>query len=250
MISSLSDFKNPFFIGVAGTGMSALAQYLQGIGKNASGSDRYFKEGEFNETKDKLEGEKIKCFLQDGSGINDKTDLVVVSTAIEDTVHEVQKAKQLNIPIIKRSELLALIAESKKTIAVGGTSGKSTTTAMLFAILEHAGMQPSIISGAGLTSIIKEGKIGNAKVGKGEWLVIEADESDGSIVQYHPEIGLLLNVDKDHQEIDELMQIFGVFKNNTKELFVVNQSNALSKLLSVNIDHDFSTNENIPAGFR
>jgi UDP-N-acetylmuramate--alanine ligase len=107
MISSLSDFKNPFFIGIAGTGMSALAQYLQGIGKNVSGSDRYFKEGELNETKDKLEAERIKCFLQDGSGINDKTDLVVVSTAIEDTVYEVQKAKQLNIPIIKRSELLA-----------------------------------------------------------------------------------------------------------------------------------------------
>src|SRR6187455_99725 len=223
MISSLSDFKNPFFIGVAGTGMSALAQYLQGIGKNVSGSDRYFKEGEFNETQEKLEAEGIKCFLQDGSGINDKTDLVVVSTAIEDTVYEVQKAKQLNIPIIKRSELLALIAESKKTIAVGGTSGKSTTSAMLFDILEYAGMKPSIISGAGLISIIKEEKIGNSKVGTGEWLVIEADESDGSIVQYKPEIGLLLNIDKDHQEIEELMNIFGTFRSNTKQLFVVNQ---------------------------
>ena len=246
MISSLSDFKNPFFIGVAGTGMSALAQYLQGIGKNVSGSDRYFKEGEFNETKDKLEAEGIKCFLQDGSGINDKTDLVVVSTAIEDTVYEVQKAKQLNIPIIKRSELLALIAESKKTIAVGGTSGKSTTTAMLFAILEHAGMQPSIISGAGLTSIIKEGKIGNAKVGTGDWLVIEADESDGSIVHYKPEIGLLLNVDKDHKEIDSLMEIFTTFKNNSKK-FVVNQPHPLAKKLSADIKNDFSIDEKIPA---
>ena len=223
--------------------MSALAQYLQGIGKNVSGSDRYFKEGEFNETKEKLEAEGIKCFLQDGSGINDKTDLIVVSTAIEDTVYEVQKAKQLNIPIIKRSELLALIAESKKTIAVGGTSGKSTTTAMLFAILEQAGMQPSIISGAGLTSIIKEGKIGNAKVGKGDWLVIEADESDGSIVHYKPEIGLLLNVDKDHKEIDSLMEIFTTFKNNSKK-FVVNQSHLLAKKLSQDIKNDFSIDEN------
>ena len=223
--------------------MSALAQYLQGIGKNVSGSDRYFKEGEFNETKEKLEAEGIKCFLQDGSGINDKTDLIVVSTAIEDTVYEVQKAKQLNIPIIKRSELLALIAESKKTIAVGGTSGKSTTTAMLFAILEQAGMQPSIISGAGLTSIIKEGKIGNAKVGKGDWLVIEADESDGSIVHYKPEIGLLLNVDKDHKEIDSLMEIFTTFKNNSKK-FVVNQSHSLAKKLSQDIKNDFSIDEN------
>ncbi|HMK18909.1 MAG TPA: Mur ligase domain-containing protein [Chitinophagaceae bacterium] len=246
MISSLNEFKNPFFIGIAGTGMSALAQYLQGIGKNVSGSDRYFKEGDFNETKDKLEAEGIKCFLQDGTGINDKTDLIVVSTAIEDTVYEVQKAKQLNIPIIKRSELLALIAESKKTIAVGGTSGKSTTTAMLFAILEHAGMQPSIISGAGLTSIIKEGKIGNAKVGKGDWLVIEADESDGSIIYYKPEIGLLLNVDKDHKEIDSLMEIFTTFKRNSKK-FVVNQSHPLARKLSADIKDDFSIDEKIPA---
>jgi UDP-N-acetylmuramate--alanine ligase len=248
MISFLSDFQNPFFIGVAGTGMSALAQYLQGIGKNVSGSDRYFKKGEFNETKEKLEAEGINCFLQDGSGINDKTDLVVVSTAIEDTVYEVQKAKQLNIPIIKRSELLALIAESKKTIAVGGTSGKSTTTAMLFAILEYAGMHPSIISGAGLTSIIKEGKIGNAKVGKGDWLVIEADESDGSIVYYKPGIGLLLNVDKDHKEIDSLMEIFTTFKNNSKK-FVVNRSHPLARKLSVDIKNDFSTDKKFSAGY-
>jgi len=248
MISSLSDFENPFFIGVAGTGMSALAQYLRGIGKNVSGSDRYFKDGEFNETKEKLEAEGISCFLQDGSGINDKTDLIVVSSAIEDTVYEVQKAKQLNIPIIKRSELLALIAESKKTIAVGGTSGKSTTTAMLFAILEYAGMQPSIISGAGLTSIIKEGKIGNAKVGKGDWLVIEADESDGSIIYYKPEIGVLLNVDKDHKEIDSLMEIFTTFKNNSKK-FVVNQSHSLAKKLSQDIKNDFSIDERNPARY-
>ena len=93
---------------------------------------------------------------------------------------------------------------------------------MLFDILEYAGLDPSIISGAGLISIIKKGKIGNAKVGKGEWLVIEADESDGSIIQYKPEIGLLLNVDKDHQEIDELMSLFTVFKNNSKYFVVKN----------------------------
>ena len=198
-MKSIHDFKNVFFIGIAGVGMSAIAQYLAGVGKNVSGSDRYFKEGTYNETKEKLEAEGIRCFLQNGDGITTDTDLVVVSTAIEDTVFGVQKAKQLNIPIIRRSELLALIAASKKTIAVGGTSGKSTTSAMLFDILDKAGLQPSIISGAGLVSIIREGKIGNAKVGAGDWLVIEADESDGSIVQYHPEIGLLLNIDKDHQ---------------------------------------------------
>ena len=239
MIKNLSDFQNVFFIGIAGVGMSAVAQYLQGIGKQVSGSDRYFHPEEFNKTKNQLEAEGIKCFLQDGSGISENTDLIVVSTAIEDTVFEVKKAKQLNIPIIKRSELLALIAKSKKTVAVAGTSGKSTTSAMLFHILEDAGLQPSIISGAGLTKIIKEGKIGNAAVGKGDWLIIEADESDGSVVQYEPEIGLLLNVDKDHQEIEELMELFTIFKNNTDSLFVVNQSNTLAKTLSANFQNDF-----------
>ena len=248
MVTGINDFKNVFFIGVAGVGMSAIAQYLAGIDKKVSGSDRYFKEGEINETKTKLEAEGIQCFLQNGDGITNETDLVVVSTAIEDTVFEVQKARLLNIPIIKRSELLALIAKSKRTIAVGGTSGKSTTSAMLFDILDKAGLQPSIISGAGLVSIIKEGKIGNAKVGAGEWLVIEADESDGSIVQYEPEIGLLLNIDKDHQEIDELMRIFTTFKNNSKK-FIVNQSNALAKQLSQNITQDFSSDEGSGAGY-
>ncbi len=245
MIKNISNFQNPFFIGVAGVGMSAIAQYLRGIGKEVSGSDRYFHPNEYNKTKEQLEAEGIKCFLQDGTGISEKTDLVVVSTAIEDTVFEVQKAKELGIPIIKRSELLAIIAKSKKTVAVAGTSGKSTTSAMLFQILLDAGLEPSIISGAGLTSIIKQGKIGNAHVGKGDWLIIEADESDGSVVQYEPEIGLLLNIDKDHQEIDELIEIFTIFKKNTKGLFVVNQSNTLAKTLSANSDNDFGfENEN------
>lgn len=120
MISSLNDFKNPFFIGVAGVGMSAIAQYLKGIGKDVSGSDRFFVPGVYNEVKEKLEIEGVRCFVQNGEGITPETDLIVVSTAIEDTVAEVQKAKQLNIPIHKRSELLSLIASSKKTIAVGG----------------------------------------------------------------------------------------------------------------------------------
>jgi len=109
-------------------------------------------------------------------------------------------------------------------------------------------MQPSIISGAGLTSIIKEGKIGNAKVGKGDWLVIEADESDGSIIHYKPEIGLLLNVDKDHKEIDVLMEIFTTFKNNSKK-FVVNQSHPLARRLSEDLKNDFSIDEKYKAKY-
>jgi len=250
MIQSITDFQSPFFIGVAGTGMSALAQYLQGIGKNVSGSDRQFYAGSKNETQQKLEAEGIQCFPQDGTGITEHTDLIVVSTAIEDTVEEVIKAKALNIPIIRRSALLAMIAESKKTIAVGGTSGKSTTVAMIYEILSFAGLEPGIISGAGLTRLIKEGKIGNAAVGKGEWLVIEADESDGSIVQYKPEVGVLLNIDKDHQEIDQLIGLFNTFKNNTRSFFVVNQSHPIAQSLSANSMWNFSVNDKDDAAYR
>jgi UDP-N-acetylmuramate--alanine ligase len=248
MISSIHDFQRPFFIGIAGAGMSAIAQYLSSTGKNVSGSDRFFKSGEPNDIKEKLEAEGIQCFPQNGEGITEAVDLIVVSTAVEDTVPEVQKAKQLNIPIIKRSKLLAVIATSKKTIAVAGTSGKSTTSAMLFDILEFAGLQPSIISGAGLVSIIKKGKIGNAKAGAGEWLVIEADESDGSIVQYKPEVGLLLNVEKDHKEMDVLMEVFTVFKNNSRK-FIVNQSHPQARQLSQDVKQDFSLSNDIPAGY-
>lgn len=248
MIQSINDFKRVFFIGIAGTGMSAIAQYLKGIGKEVSGSDRYFHPGERNDTQVRLEAEGIPCFLQDGSGIDAGIDLVVVSTAVEETVPEVIKTRSLHIPIIKRSELLALIAKSKKTIAVGGTSGKSTTSAMLFEIMQYAGLSPSIISGAGLVSIIREGKIGNAKVGRGDWLVIEADESDGSIVQYHAEIGLLLNIDKDHKEIDELLTIFKTFQQNSNR-FVVNRSHTLAAALSRDINDDFCHHAACEAGY-
>jgi UDP-N-acetylmuramate--alanine ligase len=250
MITGLSDFRSVFFIGIAGTGMSAIAQYLAGNGKVVSGSDRYFLAREVNETREKLEQLGISCFLQNGDGIQVGIDLVVVSTAVEDTVLEVQLAKSLGIPIIRRSALLAMIAASKKTIAVGGTSGKSTTSAMLFDILEYAGKNPSIISGAGLISLIKEGLIGNAKAGSGEWLVIEADESDGSIVQYEPEVGLLLNVEKDHQEMDALMDIFGQFRDHTRQLFIVNQGQAAARRLSRNPAQDFSADSAFPAGYQ
>ncbi len=229
---------NYYFIGIAGTGMSAIAQYLKAAGHQVSGSDRQFQKDIYNESRTALEAEGIICFEQGANGIAVDVDIVVVSTAIEETVPEVQQARALGKPIKKRSELLAEIVSQKKTIAIAGTSGKSTTTAMLFEILLHAGLHPSIIGGAGLTRLIKKGKIGNAAYGEGEWLVIEADESDGSIVQYHPAIGVLLNVDKDHQDLEALMELFKTFKSHS-EKFIVNKSHPLAASLSSNDAHDF-----------
>ncbi len=245
---SINNYYNFHFIGVAGTGMSAIAQYLSGIEKTVSGSDRYFHPNEPNDTKEKLEQAGITCFLQDGSGITEATEVIVISTAVEETNVEIQKARSLQIPIITRSQVLTLISNDKRTIAVGGTSGKSTTSAMLFDILEYAGLAPSIISGAGLVRLQELGKIGNAFVGNSDLLVIEADESDGSIVNYHPKIGLLLNLDKDHKEISELQGIFEIFKSHSQH-FIVNASNVLAVPFSQNLQQDFSSN-NADAGYK
>jgi UDP-N-acetylmuramate--alanine ligase len=248
MIDSLHAFSAPYFIGIGGTGMSALAQYLQGIGKQVAGSDRLFVAGVQNEVQDKLKQAGIRCFAQDGTSLTRAFDVVIVSTAIEETVIEVKQARELGIPILHRAALLSLIASSKKTIAIAGTSGKSTTSAMLFDILYRAGYEPSIISGAGLVRIIEEGKIGNAVAGKGEWLVIEADESDGSIVQYHPHTGVLLNIDKDHDETEKLVTLFTTFKNNC-EHFIVNRSHPLAASLSAAAAYDFEVGEQEGVGY-
>jgi UDP-N-acetylmuramate--alanine ligase len=233
--------NNIFFIGVGGAGMSAIAQYLSGQGKKISGSDRLFTQPENDYIKLQLEKENIQCYLQDGSGIDENTEAIIISTAIEESNFEIVKAKSLQIPIVLRADLLAEICASKRTIAIAGTSGKSTVTAMLFHILHENGVSPSLITGAGLVSLQQEGKIGNAYVGKSDWLLIEADESDGTLVKYKPEIGLLLSIDKDHKELDELAVIFETFKQNIQKKLVVNFAHPLANKYSTDVHYDFGT---------
>ncbi len=239
--------NNFFFIGIAGDGMSAVAQYLSGIGKTVSGSDRQFNSVDKTFRQKQLEKEGIKCYPQDASGLTDDIEIVVVSSAIEDTVFEYKTAVEKNIPVIKRSDLLAAIALTKKTIAVGGTSGKSTVSAMIFHIMNFAGYRPSLITGAGLIDLQIYGKIGNAVANSGEYLIIEADESDGSIVKYKPHIGIILNIDKDHKEISELKQLFNVFKENSQNL-IVNNDAENCKTLSVRKKNNFGFSRS--SGFR
>lgn len=236
---NINDYQNYFFIGIAGVGMSAVAQYLSGIGKNISGSDRYFLHGENVDVRSKLEKEGIQTFPQNGSGFTDDIQVVVVTGAIEESNVEYALALEKGLPVVHRADMLAAIADTKKTIAVSGTSGKSTTVAMLYQIMEYVGLEPSLISGAGLTSLIKKGKIGNAVAGSGDYLIIEADESDGTLTKYHPDTGVILNIDKDHKEISVLKEIFETFKQNTRELLVVNRAHALAKQFSTGKEHDF-----------
>ncbi|MDR0515748.1 MAG: Mur ligase domain-containing protein [Fibromonadaceae bacterium] len=202
-----------FFVGVAGVGMSALAQFLAGKGFEASGSDRRFESGDGEKIKSQLQEAGVKCFLQNGEGINKNLTAVVVSTAIEAGNPDTKAAKELGIPIIHRSELLAKITQENQTIAVSGTSGKSTTTGLIWHILNEYEKSPSLLSGAGLSALEEQGKIGNAVAGSG-WLVAEADESDGTLVRYSPKIGIILNIDKDHKELSELEKLFAEFAAN------------------------------------
>ena len=239
---NISNTNNYFFIGIAGDGMSAIAQYLSGTGKNVSGSDRQFSSENKIIRKIQLENAGIKCFPQNTSGLHSDIDLAVISTAVEPTVPEYIKALELGIPIVMRSDLLAAISKSKRTIAVSGTSGKSTVAAMIFHIMNENGYNPSLITGAGLVSIQETGKIGNAVSGKGDYLIIEADESDGSLVKYRPEVGIILNIDKDHKELDELDELFSTFVKNSKTL-IVNNSQERSKKFSNNLKNDFGYSE-------
>jgi len=238
-----TSFSHYFFIGVSGTGMSAIAQYLRGKGKKVSGSDRLFEQCPDILIKKQLEQQGIRCFIQDGSGLDKDVDAVVISSAIEESNVELRKARQMGIPVMKRAELLAAISARQKTIAVAGTSGKSTTTAMIFHILQENGYQPSLMSGAGLIALQKKGWPGNAWVGGSDWLVIEADESDGSIVHYRPEIAVLLNIGRDHKEQEELIELFSILKSHTGKRFIVNRDCPALLPLSQGASFDFGTLE-------
>ncbi|MCL2101119.1 MAG: Mur ligase domain-containing protein [Fibromonadales bacterium] len=205
-----------FFVGVAGVGMSALAQFLAGKGVKCSGSDRYFDDSEREKVKKQLEEAGVECFLQNGSGINKNLTAIVISTAIETGNPDTEAAHKFNIPIMHRSELLAKIMQENLTIAVSGTSGKSTVTGLIWHILNESGKDPSLLSGAGLSVLEEQGKIGNAVAGTG-WLAAEADESDGTLVKYSPKIGIILNIDKDHKELFELEKLFEEFAGNVRK---------------------------------
>ena len=196
------------FTGIFGTGMSALAQYLRFQGIAVSGSDRLLASENTASMRQSLEGLGCAIVSQDGSGVNEDADVFCISTAIEESNPDIAAARACGVPIIHRSDLLAAIIASKKTIAVAGTSGKSTVTAMVFEFLTSCGKSPSLISGAPLRRLEKQGLIGNAWSGGSDLLIVEADESDGTLVKYSPEAAVILNISKDHKGIDEIGGFF------------------------------------------
>lgn len=209
--------KKVSFCGISGSGMSALAQVLVKKGYDVSGSDRSFDQGKDEQNKKALESLGIKIFKQDGSAVDQNTDFLYVSTAVEDSIPDVKKALELGVQIKKRSDLLNEIFSSYKYgVAVGGTSGKTTLTSMIGYILDKADLKPTVINGGILKDYQDRKGIANVILNDGEIAVIEADESDGSIEKYVPYVGVVNNISIDHKTIDELKKLFYDFVCRSK----------------------------------
>jgi UDP-N-acetylmuramate--alanine ligase len=213
----MPESRKVHFIGAAGFGVSALAQFHVMGGGSATGSDRTFDTGGAPELRAKLEGLGIKIFPQDGGALDGSHAYAVASTAIEKDNQDLERVRALGLKLLHRADALAERVADHKTIAVAGTSGKSTVVAMIFEILESAGLSPSVITGGALNSLIRRGFVGNAFRGKSELLVVESDESDGTLVRYRPWLGVYLNVSKDHQDLAELERLFAEFRSHSRE---------------------------------
>ena len=215
----MADFPTPdelfarpfFFCGIGGSGMLPLAQIVQGRGARVAGSDRSRDQGRTPEKFTALETQGFTLFPQDGSGIVSKDQVLVASAAVEDTVPEMIRAKELGCLRLTRAELNSILFNTSGAgIAIAGTSGKSTVTGMLGWIMQVAGREPTIMNGAVMKNFVTpEHPIASAVVGSRSIYVSEVDESDGSIALYRPAVGVLLNVSLDHKSMDELRVLFG-----------------------------------------
>src|SRR3954470_24248986 len=201
-----------FFSGIGGSGMLPLASIVRAGGTRVAGSDRSLDAGRTPHKFDYLRSLGIQLFPQDGSGLQEGMTLVT-SAAVEATVPDVVRAKELGLPHLTRPEFLArLLNSAQRSVAVGGTSGKSTVTGMIGWILHACHRQPTVMNGAVMKNFVTpSAPFASALVGDPELFVSEVDESDGSISLYKPELAVLTNISLDHKEMAELRSLFAAF---------------------------------------
>ncbi|NMC95065.1 MAG: UDP-N-acetylmuramate--L-alanine ligase [Syntrophorhabdus sp.] len=195
------------FVGIGGIGMSGIAEVLLNLGFKVTGSDL-----RTTETTERLQALGAKIFTGHKEENIGGADVVVVSSAVRPDNPEVQKAKELFVPVIQRAEMLAELMRIKYSIAVAGAHGKTTTTSLVSTILAHAGLDPTCVIGGRLNSLGS-----NAKLGGSKFLVAEADESDGTFLLLFPTIAVTTNIDLEHldfyQDINEIKAAFLSFLN-------------------------------------
>ena len=214
--------KNIFFSGVGGSGMSALAIAMNREGRKISGSDRRFDNTPDDPLALKLKAQGIELFNQDGSGVVPSLDAVIVSAAVESDTPDYSAALRQEIPVIKRPQLLASLVNCNRGICVAGTSGKSTTSSLIAYVLKEKGLDPSFIGGAEIVNYSGPDVSGNALSGASEILCVEADESDGTVTEYKPAVGTILNIQRDHHEIESLIPMFQTFTDHCRETLILN----------------------------
>src|SRR5687768_10422296 len=182
--------KRIHFVGIGGSGMSGIAEVLANLGYSVSGSDLAE-----SAVVRRLRLAGIKVVLGHDAAHVENCDAVVVSSAVKADNPEVVRAREARIPVVPRAMMLAELMRFKQGIAIAGTHGKTTTTSLVAAVLSEAGMDPTCVIGGRLNSIGT-----NARMGQGEYLVAEADESDASFLYLQPIISVVTNIDADHME--------------------------------------------------
>ncbi len=195
------------FVGIGGIGMSGIAEVLLNLGYPVTGSD--LKE---SETTRRLESLGARCFAGHDAANVGQADVVVVTSAARKDNPELVEARRRGVPVIPRAEMLAELMRLKYAVAVAGSHGKTTTTSMIAHVLAAGGLDPTAVVGGKLNNLGS-----NAKLGKGEYMVVEADESDGSFLKFSPTIAVVTNVDPEHLDhygsFDELKDAFVEFVN-------------------------------------
>lgn len=205
----MSDLKPEWlkvhFIGVAGSGMSAIAQVLSKLGFVVTGCDE-----NPSGALEKLTRHGIQVYKGHSQSHLKDADIVVISSAIRSDNQELVEAQRLGIPIWHRAKMLSWLMEGKESIAIAGSHGKSSVTAMLGSIFEAAGLEPTVMVGADMIAYNT-----NALVGRGDWLITEADESDGSFLELKPKHAIITNVEFDHAnhypDLEALIDAFADF---------------------------------------
>ncbi len=196
------------FVGIGGIGMSGIAEVMLNLGYQVQGSDA---RESTNTARLKRLGAEI--FIGQRAEQVVGAGAIVMSSAIKADNPELMEARARSIPVVRRAEMLAELMRLKWTVAVGGTHGKTTTTTMIAALLEGGGLDPTVING-GIINAYKS----NAKLGLGEWMVVEADESDGSFLKLLPTVAVVTNIDPEHMEhygdFDVLRKAFDTFVEN------------------------------------
>lgn len=193
------------FVGIGGIGMSGIAEILHNLGYVVQGSDM-----SENANVQRLKKLGVKTFSQHDATQIEGISVLVVSSAIKVDNPEIKAAREKHIPIVRRAEMLAEIMRLKPSVAIAGTHGKTTTTSLVASVLDNAQMDPTVINGGIINAYGT-----NARLGKGEWIVAEADESDGSFTRLPLTIGIVTNIEPEHLDyyagLEEIQQAFKTF---------------------------------------